>query len=102
MTDATVLADALVEAGILTKSSDEHNQHNTPVYRCADTDVGCAKQFITDGRVVMKVLEVIDSGSIVNCDDAQLGMWSVMFNGKQAMGNNLHQTIIEAWYEARQ
>ena len=80
MTEPKVLADALVEAGIV-----------------SDVSGIIAEKLITDWRVAGKVLESIDasvtrSGSAFAC--ATGGEWIV--------ADSLPRAIIEAWYEARE
>lgn len=87
---AEQIADHLVEMGILTIVC--RGRYTLPNVVTLDED-----EILTDWRVAGKCLEAIDSGSIVNCDDVQFGVWSVLFNGKQVMGNNLPQAICEAY-----
>jgi hypothetical protein len=95
MTDATVLADALVEAGIL----DELGWSRVALH---DLDI------VTDWRVAGKVLELC-ADSHLYWDDVDFGCELVtgigLTQGKGSVDGyarlGLPRAIIEAWYEAQ-
>ena len=98
MTDAKVLADALVEAGIGGKANSPYH------YYIGAAGLFDADEFITDWRVAGKVLESAHMAFI-----EKHGRWQVRYD--KAYGDrtrewysseSLPRAIIEAWYEARQ
>ncbi len=105
MTDAKVLADALVEAGILGTETVQ----GTQLYTFAgDPHVCPAETWITDWRVAGKVLEQCSHADLYWDEDFRCDL--VVGIGKNmGLGSvggyarlELPRAIIEAWYEKRQ
>ena len=101
MTDAKVLADALVEAGIGGKANSPYH------YYIGAAGLFDADEFITDWRVAGKVLELIaTTGRYIDMDRDE-GEWEVMLLDREtgeyiraAYCKSLPRAIIEAWYAA--
>ena len=103
MIDATVLADALVEAGILVSDGVRYKFGHWPWGWSLTAD-----EAITDWRVAGKVLESVDIHYKIEPDVR--GFFVEMYiRDKQcknrkyrhiAHGKSLPRAIIEAWYEA--
>ena len=91
------LADRVVALGVGIKSNRGMSEYSHNLYDFPGNPYPvCDDVFVRDWRVAGALLETCESGSIVNCSDDDLGMWSVMFNGKQAMNDSLARAIIEA------
>ena len=101
MTDAKVLADALVEVGIGDKAYSPYH------YYVAGAGLFEADEFITNWRIAGKVLELIaTTGRYIDMDRDE-GEWEVMLFDREtdkflhaAMGKSLPRAVIEAWYAA--
>ncbi len=98
MTDAKVLADALVEAGI-----GEDHSGDLDWYSLDGTvsEQQRAEQYITDWRVAGKVLESME-GLASELYGQVDGSWYLIHDRKQYHYDSLPRAIIEAWYDARQ
>ena len=106
MNNATVLADALVEAGIGRKAVHGGMPHySTDTVSPLDSVVWVrADEFITDWRVAGKALESITEDQFTWFKTVA-GNWCVTeldFEGREWVSDSLPRAIIEAWYEARQ
>ena len=103
MTDATVLADALVEAEILLVQANQYAIKGR-LERDHCYPAGDAEYVITDWRVAGKVLESMVSFDVDATDEWTISVWlSGAFTGPSATAGNesLPRAIIEAWYEAQ-
>ena len=98
MTDAKVLADALVEAGILVKDETIRPGRAWKYYLpdCPDLLYGC-RAAITDWRVAGKVLE---SMSEEHMHEAFSTMIDYDLPGVEVQTLRNPRAIIEAWYAA--
>ena len=85
MTDPKVLADALVEAGIIRQDADMSYLYWPTTHGASFMTI---PQTITDWRVAGKVLESMEWID-----------WSDLINGGPGLGSP--RAIIEAWYESR-
>lgn len=99
MTNATVLADALVEAGIGSPYGLKlSNWYSIPGDSFGASGV-TADEFITDWRVAGKVLESMPSFEMWEVGDGHQVVFDQRFCN---INESLPRAIIEAWYKARQ
>ncbi len=104
MTDSQVLADALVEAGILLPPG-KHNY--TDLYGIPDAHYTTPDKIITDWRVAGKVLESMDgwhwnifADSVSAAPNDSYGLPDEDHRSHADECESLPRAVIEAWYAA--